>query len=424
MSHPSRRDVLRAFSATALASLVTRATLRDAFAQGRDKPAGAAPAAKSKAVIVLWMNGGPSHVDTWDPKPGTKVAGPHKAIATRTAGLQISEHMPQLARLSDKLAVVRGLTSKEGNHQRANYLYHTGYSPNPTVDHPSLGGWTSKRLGPPQGGLPAFVSLGGPSRGAGFFGVQHGPFVMQKPGTLPPNVTYGDGVDAARFDARMSLLDAMESDFAQRTGDAKIEGRRALTKQAVSLMRAKSLAAFDLSRLPKSETDPFGDTDFGRGCLVASRLVEAGVRYVEVSLDGWDTHQDNFGRTEKLMKTLDPAFSSLLLELERKHLLSSTTVMWLGDFGRTPRINGNEGRDHYPGAASAVLAGAGIRVGQVYGRTDATGEKVVEGAVTAPNLLATVASVLGLDPNDAAISPAGRPIALTDGGSPIRQLLV
>lgn len=423
MSNPTRRDVLRAFSATALASLVTRATLRDAFAQGQDKPAEAARAAKAKAVIVLWMNGGPSHVDTWDPKPGTKVAGPHKAIATRTPGLQISEHMPQLARMSDKLAVLRGLTSKEGNHQRANYLYHTGYSPNPTVDHPSLGGWTSKRLGPPQGGLPAFVSLGGPSRGAGFFGVQHGPFVMQKPGTLPPNVTYGDGVDAARFDARMSLLDAMENDFAQRTGDAKIEGRRALTKQAVSLMRARSLSAFDLSRVPKSETDAFGDTDFGRGCLVASRLVESGVRYVEVSLDGWDTHQDNFGRTEKLMKTLDPAFSSLILELEKKRLLSSTTVMWLGDFGRTPRINGNEGRDHFPGVASAVLAGAGIRVGQVYGHTDATAEKVVDGAVTPANLLATMASVLGLDPNDAAISPAGRPIAITDGGSPIRQLL-
>ncbi len=411
----SRRGALQLFSAGALASL---------FAPRLGRAADARPAPKAKALIVLWMNGGPSHVDTWDPKPGTRVAGPHKAIKTATPGLSISEHLPELARLSGKLAVVRGLTSKEGNHQRANYLYHTGYAPNPTVEHPSLGGWVSKRLGPPPGGLPAFVSLGGPSRGAGFFGVQHGPFVLPRGGAMPQNVAYAPGVDGARFDARLRYLDALEQDFAARTGDAKVEGRRALTGQAVALMRAPQLSSFDLSTTPKATLEAFGDTDFGRGCLVASQLVGAGVRYVEVSLDGWDTHTDNFTRTKKLMGALDPAFASLLRELDRRGLLATTAVAWMGDFGRTPRINGNEGRDHHPGAASAVLAGAGVRVGQVVGETDAEGDKVTKRPVTASALLATLGQLVGLAHDDAAISPVGRPIALTDGGLPVPELLL
>ncbi len=417
--HPTRRDLLQLFSAGAFAALAFAAT-RPARADLQLRPL---PTPKSKALIVLWMNGGPSHIDTWDPKPGTKVGGAHKAIRTATPGLSISEHLPQLARLSGKLAVVRGLTSKEGNHQRANYLYHTGYAPNPTVEHPSLGGWVSKRLGPPSGGLPAFVSLGGPSHGAGFFGVQHGPFVLQRGGALPQNVGYAPGVDAGRFDARMRLLDTMEGEFARATGDAKVEGRRALAKHAVGLMRSPDLAAFDLSATPKAIVEGFGDSDFGRGCLVAAQLVGAGVRYVEVSLDGWDTHTDNFTRTKKLMGTLDPAFAGLLKELERRGLLATTTVLCLGDFGRTPRINANDGRDHYPGASSAVLAGAGVRVGQVLGETDAQGEKVTKNPVTPAGLLATVGSLLGLDPHDEVLSPVGRPIALTEGGVPVRELL-
>ena len=165
----------------------------------------------NKSVILLWMTGGPSQIDTWDPKPGTPQGGPHKAIKTATPGLSISEHMPELARLSQKLCVVRGLVHKEGNHQRANALLHTSYSPTPTVEHPSLGGWASKRLGPTPRGLPAFVSLGGPSHSAGFFGVQHGPFVLQKPGGLPQNVTHAPQVDDRRFASRLGLLEQLEN---------------------------------------------------------------------------------------------------------------------------------------------------------------------------------------------------------------------
>jgi uncharacterized protein (DUF1501 family) len=385
-------------------------------------PAPPRPPNKAKHVIVLWMNGGPSHIDTWDPKQG-KTAGPHKAIRTSVPGVVISEHLPELARMTNKLAIVRGMTSKEGNHQRAQYLLHTGYAPNPTVQHPSLGGWASKRMGEPASGLPAFVSLSGLSHGAGIFGVQHGPFVVRSGGEMPANVESAADVDDARFAARQMLLQEAESSFAAKTGDAKVEGRRELYAKAEHLMHASALEAFDVSKEPDSVVKSFGGSAFGKACLTAARLVSAGVRFVEVTLDGWDTHKDNFERTKNLMRQLDPAMSGLLVDLERRMLLQETLVVWMGDFGRTPRINGDDGRDHHPGAWSAVLAGAGIRGGVVHGETDAEGAKVVKDAVPVPNLVATIATALDLNPDDTVLSPAGRPISLTDHGVPIRALL-
>lgn len=410
----TRRNVITSGLGLVIGSFLARAA--------RAEETGTATKGKAKNVILLWMNGGPSHIDTWDPKTG-KTGGSHKAIATSVPGIKICEHMPELARMANKLAIVRGMTSKEGNHQRAQYLLRTGYAPNPTVAHPTLAAWVSKRMGEPASGLPSSVSLGGPSLGGGFFGVQHGPFVVQAPGQLPQNVSYGPGVDDARFEARKKLLDGMESSFAAQTGDAKIDGRRALYGKADRLMHADALKAFDIGDEPEAIKKAFGDTAFGKGCLTAARLVGSGVRFVEVTLDGWDTHQDVAGRTKRLMGTLDPAMSSLLKELERRNLAQSTLVVWMGDFGRTPTINGNAGRDHFPAAWSAVLAGAGIRTGIAHGETDADGAKVVKDAVTVPNLLATIATTLGLDPGDTAASPAGRPISLTDSGVPVKALL-
>jgi hypothetical protein len=400
----------------AVSSFLERAVL------AAPEPARAAAKGKAKSVILLWMNGGPSHIDTWDPKQG-KVAGPAKAIKTSVPGVMISEHMPRMARLASKLAIVRGMTSKEGNHQRAQYLLRTGYSPNPTVIHPTLAAWVAKRMGEPATGLPGSVSLGGPSVGAGFFGVQYGPFVVQTPGQLPQNVGYGPGVDDARFEARKNLLDGLDASFAAQTGDAKVDGRRLLYGKAERLMHASALGAFDVSEETEAVRASYGDTPFGKGCLTAARLVTSGVKFVEVTLDGWDTHQDVFDRTKNLMGTLDPAMSGLLEDLKRRGLDDSTLVVWMGDFGRTPNINANGGRDHHPNAWTAVLAGAGVRGGVVHGETDANGEKVAKDAVTVPNLLATIATALGLDPADMAQSPAGRPIALTDGGAPVKALL-
>jgi uncharacterized protein (DUF1501 family) len=329
--------------------------------------------------------------------------------------------MPQLAQQAKKLCVVRGGTSKEGNHQRAQYLMHTGYAPNPTVQHPSLGGWASMLLGDAQTGLPAFVSIGGPSAGAGFLGVQNGPFIVQKAGDLPQNVSSDS--DATRFENRRQILERMESRFGAETGDAKVDGRRALYAKAIRMMQSPRIKAFDLADEPEATKKDYGATDFGRGCLAARRLVEAGARFVEVTLDGWDTHKDNFGRTKKLMETLDPAMSALLRDLEARKLLDSTLVVWMGDFGRTPRINANDGRDHHPGSWSAVLAGGGARGGVVYGATDAAGDKVASKPVSVPNLLATIVQLVGIDPGETRTSPAGRPIAITDSGAPIKELI-
>ena len=219
------------------------------------------------------------------------------------------------------------------------------------------------------------------------------------------------------------MLDAMEERFAHTTGDPKVEGRRQVYAKAVRLMSAPKLDAFDLSSEPEAARAAYGDTDFGRGCLVARRLVERGVKFVEVVLDGWDTHQNDFERGKTLMGTLDPAIAALLDDLAARGLLASTLVACMGEFGRTPRVNGNDGRDHWPQAWSAVLAGGGVRGGVVHGATDADGAAVAGTPTGVPDLLATLSTQLGLDPAHTETTPAGRPISVTDGGRPIRVLL-
>jgi len=381
------------------------------------------PPAKARACIVLYMNGGPSHVDTFDPKPGARGGGPFKAIRTRAPGVLFSEHLPLLAEQAHHLAVLRGMTSKEGNHDRARYLLHTGYAPNPTVLHPALGAWVSEELGGAGHELPSFVSLAGPSQGAGFLGAQHGPFVVKTPGAAPEDTSLHKGVDDARFARRQEALALLEARFAAGTGDPKIAGRRAVYAQAVRLMRAPGLAAFDLSGEPAGAVKAYGDTDFGRGCLVARRLVEAGVGLVEVTLDGWDTHKDNFTRVAERSRILDAAMAALVHDLDERKLLASTLVVWVGDFGRSPKINQDEGRDHHPAAWTAVLAGGGVRGGVARGRTDDDGDRVVEKAASPSDLFTTLVTQLGIDPNKTMTAPSGRPIAVTDGGSVLADVV-
>ena len=384
--------------------------------------AAAAPA-RAKACILLWMNGWPSHLDTWDPKPGTAAGGKFKAIPTRVDGLSISEHLPQVAGVAHHLAILRGMTSKEGNHDRAQHLVHTGYAPNPTVAYPSLGSWVAHEVGDPNSDLPLFVSISGPSISAGFLGVQYNPFIVQNVKQPLQNTDYAPGVDMVRFLKRKQALESLEDDFAARTGDPIIKSRRAVYARAIRMMYAPRLKAFDVADEPDATVRAYGDSDFGRGCLMARRLVEGGVRFVEVVLDGWDTHKDNFGRTQKLMGALDPALAGLVADLAERKLLDSTLVMCMGEFGRTPRINGDDGRDHHPAAWSAVLAGGGIRGGTVVGATSEDGDKVVTRPISVPDLMATAATQLGVDPQKSFATPLGRPITITDNGKPIREIL-
>ncbi len=379
--------------------------------------------ARADACIVLWLNGGPSHVDTFDPKPGTRGGGPFRAIETRAPGVLFSEHLPRLAEQAHRLAVLRGMSNVEGNHQRARFLAHTGYSPNPTIDHPAFGAWVSARRADAGADLPAFVSIAGPSAGGGFLGVQRGPFIVPDASAPPANVKPPRRVDVARYDQRREALAFLEGRFAAETGDAKVAARRAVYAEAVALMRSPRLGTFDLSSEPEAARKAYGEGDFGRGCLLARRLVEAGVKYVEVQLDGWDTHKDNFNRTKTLCQELDPAVAALLADLDARRLLDRTLVVVMGEFGRTPAINENEGRDHHPRAYSVLLAGGGVRGGVAHGKTDATGDEVVEGKTRVPDLFATLAVQLGLDPDETVQTRVGRPIAVTDRGTPIQAVL-
>ncbi len=378
---------------------------------------------RGKSCILLWMNGGPSHIDTFDPKPGTKTGGEFKAIDTRIKGAKFSEHLPLIAEQADKLAVIRSVTTKEGNHDRAAYLMHTGYAPSTTLQHPSLGAWVSHELGDDAAELPNFVSIRGASVGSGFLGVQHGPFSIQKPGEGVRNLPLAKDIDAARFSRRLEALAALQNDFRVETGRPEISSHDVVYQKAVRLMRSPLAKAFDIKDEPQEVQKKYGDSDFGRGCLMARRLVESGVKFIEVTLDGWDTHIDNFSGVRNLCRDLDPGMSALLADLSERKLLDDTLVIWMGEFGRTPVINQAHGRDHHPAAWSAVLAGGGSRPGFAYGSTDADGAKVASDPVTVPDLFATIATLIGMDPKHEEMSPVGRPIAVSDGGKPIQALI-
>ncbi len=407
----------RSLLSLGLAALGAAALRRDT---GDARAADPRPKAAADTLIILWLNGGPSHLDTFDPKPGRKVMGPLKAISTSVPGLQIGEHLPLLAQQANRVAFLRGLSSKEGSHERAAYLGHTGYSPNPTAAYPSLGSWASQSLGARDPELPAYVSLGGPGGEPGFFGAGHAPFIVTSPGQAPDDTS--SGVSDARFSRRTKALSLLEEGFAARTKAPVVAERRAVYDRAFKLMRSPRLRAFDLEGEPAAARAAYGDTPFGRGCLTARRLVEVGVRVAEVTLDGWDTHQDNFGRVKKLCGTLDPALSALLRDLADRSILDRTLVLCMGEFGRTPKISDEDGRDHHPSAFTALLAGGGVRGGTVVGQTDEDGAQVVSEKLRMADVFATVASRLGLDPLQMAEAPSGRPVTLTEGGKVIEKL--
>jgi hypothetical protein len=377
-----------------------------------------------RSVILLYMNGGPSQIDTFDPKPGTPNGGPFKATSTSISGARFSEHLPGLAERAHRLAVIRTLTSTEGSHARARYLLHSAYSPNPSVRHASLGATVSHELGDRTVDLPGYVSLGGPGEGSGFLGPDHGPFIVSgHPGQPIENLRPWGDMDAGRLDARLSLAASFDADFARRgAAAAEVRAHQTMLARARRLMASPLVRAFGLDDEPAALRKAYGDSAFGGRCLIARRLVEAGVRAVEVELGGWDSHQDNFTAHRRLASELDPAMSALLDDLGQRGLLASTLVVWAGEFGRSPRINASEGRDHHTRCFCAVLAGAGVRAGQVVGATTEDGDAVASRPVTIPDLYATLLVLAGIDPGKV-FQSNDRPISLGNGGKVIREVV-
>ncbi|MGE0710958.1 MAG: DUF1501 domain-containing protein [Planctomycetota bacterium] len=423
-----RRDFLRAsLTATLGLALGGRRLLageEDGAKAEEDVPAEKVPGGgKARSVIVLNMAGGMSQLDTFDPKPGQQNAGPLKAISTSAPGLQLSELLPRLAEQGKHLAVIRSMLTREGAHERASYLLHTGYAPSGTVAHPDLGALIAQARRDPARDLPAYVHIGGRAVGAGFIGVDYAPFGVDDPTQPVDNLRYPQQVDAARFERRRQLLSAIERRFHKSHPGSETEALTTVYGKADRLMHSPQVKAFDLSEEPAALRDRYGKERFGQGCLMARRLVEAGVPAVEVALGGWDTHKDNFTQARKLAAQLDAGMAALIADLAERGKLDSTLVLLVSEFGRTPAINKDEGRDHWAAGWSVALAGGGVRGGQAVGATSPDGTKVAARPVAAQDLLASVFCALAVDSAHVNYTREGRPLRVVDKkGRVVREL--
>lgn len=399
-----------------------------------------------RSCILLWMSGGPSQMETFDPKEGHENGGPTKSIATSVPDIRISEDLPQVASRMQDLAVIRSMATKEGDHARATYYLRTGYLPQGPIQYPSIGSFLGKELRDENCDLPAFVSINpfrGFSPGAfgpGFLGPAWSPLIVAPQMAGDDDVSFEvrnlqtpESVSEAQLDARLRLLSSLEHDFLSQRPGAPGASHVQSYGQAVRMMRSAAVGAFQLDDEEDALRDAYGRNAFGQGCLLARRLIEQGVSFVEVALNGvdsgaaagWDTHAENFSSVRSLCEVLDPGWATLIEDLSQRGLLEDTLVVWMGEFGRTPRINENNGRDHWPGSWSAVLGGAGIRGGQVFGATSSDGMEIADHPMTVPNLMATVCQALQLDHMTTNLSNVGRPIPLADhGAEPVAELLV
>lgn len=431
-----RRDVLRLTTASLLGAGVSPWFSRLAAVRGDEV------AQKKRSCILLWMAGGPSQFETWDPKPEHANGGDIGAIETNVPGMRFSSLLPELAKRGDKLAIARGMNTREGDHDRGTYLMHIGRAPGGPVRYPSLGAYLSKALGSEDSDLPSFVTvtpavgLSPAAFGPGFLGPRYAPLqVAASGGPVPegadapnpaatPRLRVEDllpdgSVPLDRREKRLALLDSMQQSFAEQYAQEAALAQRTIVDKAIRLMRSSASDAFDISKEPEAARERYGSSLFGQGCLMARRLVETGVPFIEVAHGGgglgWDTHVQQKPALEPLCGDLDRGWSALLDDLADRGLLETTTIVWMGEFGRTPKINDMAGRDHFPDAWSVALAGAGIKTGQVYGKTSDDGTTVVDGQMNAADLHSTLCTALGIDPGLENDSEDGRPIKLAEG---------
>jgi hypothetical protein len=376
-----------------------------------------------KRCILLWMNGGASQFDTFDMKPGRPTGGPFRPMQTKTAGIQICEYLPKMAEQIDKLAIIRSMRTQSPDHPDGIYHMHTCYKMSERTPHPDLGAVVARFLGRPADGLPSFVRVGpvpgDNAGGAGYLGPRYAPFTLGRDGEMPYFTAPYLNADAEQ--RRQDLLRFLENEFGRDHRAEPFESHRLAKERSWRLLRARNV--FDIRKDWPAQRERYGDTIFGRGCFLARKLIEAGVSFVEVGQDNYDSHADNFVTHKANMHVLDPAWSSMLQDLAERGLLQDTLVVWMGEVGRTPYINNRAGRDHYIRAWTVVLAGGGVKGGQIHGSTDRDGKEVKDDPVSEGDLFATIYTALGINPRTKHYV-GQRPVWLTpEGSKPLRSLL-
>jgi uncharacterized protein (DUF1501 family) len=390
------------------------------------RAAGPTDGGTAKSVIYLYLRGGLSHIDTFDPKPGRPEMAGVRASTTSADGVQVSEWFPRLSRQMHHICLVRSMTSTQGVHDRGNYLAHTSYDATPTIAHPALGSWAVKLLGSENPLLPGNILINGSPQhpGSGYLGSHLAPLPIVDPGAGLQNARLPPQVTDANFARRTALAQAMGSRFVERTPYRDASAYQKIQEKAVALMKSQDLKVFDISREEANTRAAYGAHTFGKGCLLARRLVESGVRFVEVEDDqNWDTHNDHVAAMKRMTPSADQAMAALLDDLHQRGLLRSTLVVMATEFGRTPQLSGvTAGRGHHPAVFTWWLAGAGMKAGYVHGKSDVAGDRVEENPVTMPDFNATVAKALGLDLAHVEYSPSGRPFTVADKGRPVAGL--
>lgn len=410
-----RRKLLAALTTLGISFALPPLPVRAAARRGMERP---------RSLVTLWLAGGPSQLETWDPHPGTAIGGPTKAIPTSIPGVQIASEYPRVAERLKRFSVIRSLVSREGDHERGTHAVRTGYRPDPMLAHPSLGAVTAHELPPTGLAIPPYVALGSdafPGRG-GHLGGRFDPYRVFVPGLAGQNLV--PHVGGSRQERRLAAIRELDARFAAgRSVPVRDTLHDHTLEAALALMSSDQLAAFTITDEPASTQAAYGDTPFGRGCLVARRLLEVGVRSIDVTLQGFDTHAANFTGHAGQAIVLDAALSALIDDLAARDLLDSTVVVVAGEFGRTPRINALEGRDHWPHGFSCLLAGGGIAPGHVIGETDPEGvARQPTDPVTVADLAATVLAGLGIDWARELMTPIGRPLKLAEG-TPVKRLI-
>jgi hypothetical protein len=420
LSDASRREFMLRTAKTALGVSLLPGLAGKAAAAATKSGPGTPGFGKAKHVIYLWMSGGMTHLDTFDPKEGP-TKGPGSRIKTKGEGIDyLGEYLPKLAEQANKFSIIRSMSSKTGVHEAGTYIMKTGYEPRGTIVHPAMGVWASHFLGRIKGvTLPdsVVVNSGSSYPGAGFMPPAMSPVPISNPETGLQNIA--PTTEEAMFNKRLGLMNEFDSAFRKKFQSEDVKAYTEFYDETLKLMKSEDLKAFDLTQESTDTREKYGRTNFGQGCLLARRLVESGVRFVEVQMGGWDMHNTIGTSMTNNGNTLDTGFSALLEDLATKGLLDSTLVVLGSEFGRTPDINENDGRDHYPLAYSTVFAGGGVKKGFVYGATDKEGRRPTDKQTSPQDFLATIGHAMGLPIDEVVMSPSARPFTVADKGEPV-----